>query len=96
MDYERSLEAYEKLEKMDWLAKKKLKAKAFLRKYPNLKQTIGSEAYDRHHSAGEDETISAAFSTAMEIHEALVKDGLPDVTQDEFLQEVMEPNHAAW
>jgi ABC-type histidine transport system ATPase subunit len=96
MEYERRLEAYEKLEKMDWLAKKKLKAKAFLRKYPNLKQAIGSYAYDHHHSAGEDETISSAFCLAMDLQDALIKDGLTDATEEEFLQEVLEPNHAAW
>ena len=97
MEYERSLVAYEMIEKMDWLAQKKLKAKAFLRKYPNLKQAIGSYAYGHHHSGGQEETDSAAFSLAMDLQEALVKDGLAtDATEEEFLQEVLEPNNAWW
>ena len=72
MNYERRLEAYEKINRLDEHTLRDLKLRAFLDKHVYLRDALGS----------------SPFQSAMQ--EALIKEGLEDTTEEEYLQAVLE------
>ena len=72
MDYERRLEAYKKIGRLEEGVRRDLKLRAFLDKHVYLRDAIGS----------------SPFQSAMQ--EALIKEGLEDATEEEYLQAVLE------
>lgn len=72
MNYERRLEAYEKINRLDEHTLRDLKLRAFLDKHVYLRDALGS----------------SPFQSAM--REALIKEGLEDATEEEYLQAVLE------
>lgn len=72
MNYERRLEAYEKINRLDEHTLRDLKLRAFLDKHVYLRDALGS----------------SPFQSAMQ--EALIKEGLEDATEEEYLQAVLE------
>jgi hypothetical protein len=91
MNHEQRLKIYEYLNTLDGERNRyyqRMQCIAFLSKYPNIRDMINSHAYHQCHSGGEEETVSYAKSLALDIYRALVKDGLPDVTEQEILLEI--------
>lgn len=89
MDYERRLEAYEYLGALDPRAKSRLQLLAFLDKHPYLRDALRSYAKG-HACNGEEEVTQEATYIAQALKASLVKEGLRDATEEEFLEAALE------
>ena len=90
MSWEIELELRAKANRLGGVVEEEIRLSAFLKKHPFLQRAINSYAYDHHHAHGREETDSAARNLVGDLKDSLVKEGLEDITDSEFLVAVQE------
>jgi hypothetical protein len=89
MQHSDRIKAYEKINTLDSYAIRNIKLRAFLNKHPYLRDALNS-SFLQSACHGEEEALKEAFDIARDLKEALIKEGLEDITEEEYLQAVLE------